>query len=78
MNDDAWNDMSSEYDDNVEGNFDPVISDYLSEEIKITSDLCKKIIKPDVKYTVIDMGSVLVGFCLHYVQFWVLRYPIAA
>jgi ubiquinone/menaquinone biosynthesis C-methylase UbiE len=57
MNGDAWNDMSSKYDDNVERNFDPVISGYLSEEIKITSNLCKKIIKPDVKYTIIDMGS---------------------
>jgi len=57
MNGDAWNDMSSEYDDNVEGNFDPVISGYLSEEIKITSNLCKKIINPDAKYTIIDMGS---------------------
>ena len=57
MNGDAWNDMSSEYDDNVEGNFDPVISGYLSEEIKITSNLCKKIIKPNRKYTIIDMGS---------------------
>ena len=57
MDGDAWNDMSSEYDDNVEGNFDPVISGYLSEEIRITSNLCKKIIEPDVRYTVIDMGS---------------------
>jgi ubiquinone/menaquinone biosynthesis C-methylase UbiE len=57
MDGDAWNDMSSEYDDNVEGNVDSVISGYLSEEIKITSNLCKKIIQPDVKYTIIDMGS---------------------
>jgi len=57
MNGNAWNDMSSEYDDNVEGNFDPVISGYLSEEIKITSNICKRIIKPDAKYTIIDMGS---------------------
>ena len=57
MDGDAWNDMSSEYDNSVEGNFDSVISGYLSEEIKITSNLCKKIIKPDVSYTIIDMGS---------------------
>ena len=57
MDGNAWNDMSSEYDDNVEGNYDPVISGYLSEEIKITSNLCKKIIKPDIKYTIIDLGS---------------------
>ncbi|MDH3793733.1 MAG: class I SAM-dependent methyltransferase [Nitrosopumilus sp.] len=57
MDGDAWNGMSSEYDDNVEGNFDPVISGYLSEEIKITSNLCKKIIRPDVRSTIIDMGS---------------------
>jgi len=57
MDDNAWNDMSSEYDDNVEGNFDSVISGYISEEIKITSNLCKKIIQPDTRYTIIDMGS---------------------
>jgi ubiquinone/menaquinone biosynthesis C-methylase UbiE len=57
MEGDAWDDMSSEYDNCVEKNPDPVISDYISEEIKITTNLCKKIIKPDKKYTVIDMGS---------------------
>ena len=57
MDDDAWNDMSSQYDDNVENNSDPVISGYVSEEIRITGELCRKIIKPDVKYTIIDMGS---------------------
>ena len=57
MDDNAWNDMSSQYDNNVERNSDPVISGYISEEIQIASDLCKKIIKPDVKYTIIDMGS---------------------
>ena len=57
MDDDAWNDMSSQYDDNVENNSDPVISGYVSEEIRIASELCRKIIKPDVKYTIIDMGS---------------------
>ena len=53
----AWNDLSSEYDKNVELNFDPVISGFISEEIKITSDLCKKVFKPDNRYTIIDMGS---------------------
>lgn len=57
MDDNAWNDMSSQYDDNVEGNPDPVISGYVSEEILIARKLCMKIMKPDVKYTVIDMGS---------------------
>ena len=57
MDDHSWNDMSSLYDDNVEKNVDPVISGYISEEIRIASDLCKKIMKPDVKYTIIDMGS---------------------
>jgi len=57
MDDDAWDDMSSEYDDNVEKNIDHVISGYISEEIRIISNLCKKIIKPNVKYTIIDMGS---------------------
>ncbi len=53
----AWNDMSSQYDDNVENSSDPVISGYISEEIRIAGELCKKIMKPDEKYTVIDMGS---------------------
>ena len=57
MGDNTWNDMSSQYDDNVERNSDPVISGYISEEMRITSDLCRKIMNPDVKYTIIDMGS---------------------
>jgi ubiquinone/menaquinone biosynthesis C-methylase UbiE len=57
MDDESWNDMSSQYDDNVEKNSDPVVSGYVSEEIRITSELCKKIMKPDVNYTLIDMGS---------------------
>jgi ubiquinone/menaquinone biosynthesis C-methylase UbiE len=57
MDGNAWNDMSSQYDDNVERNSDPVISSYISEEILIASKLCMKIMKPDVKYTIIDMGS---------------------
>ena len=57
MDDTAWNDLSSEYDDNVEGNIDSIISGYISEEIRIICDLCKKVIKPGVKYTIIDMGS---------------------
>ena len=57
MDYDSWNDMSSEYDNNVEKNSDPIITNYLKEEIRITSNLCKKIIKPNTKYTIIDMGS---------------------
>ncbi len=57
MDGDAWDDMSSEYDLCVENNPDSVISGYIAEEIRITADLCKKIIKPDKKYTVIDLGS---------------------
>ncbi|MDH3204946.1 MAG: hypothetical protein OEL81_09760, partial [Nitrosopumilus sp.] len=57
MNNDAWDDMSSEYDNNVEKNSDQIISGYISEEIKIIANLCNKIIKPDTKYTIIDMGS---------------------
>jgi ubiquinone/menaquinone biosynthesis C-methylase UbiE len=57
MDSDAWGDMSSEYDNAVEKSLDPIISNYLSEEIRIVSNLCKKIIKSDTKCTVIDMGS---------------------
>jgi len=57
MDSDAWDDMSSEYDKCVDKNPDSVISGYITEEIKITANLCKKIIKSDKKYTIIDMGS---------------------
>ena len=53
----AWDDMSSEYDNCVEKNPNSVISYYISEEIKITANLCKKVVKPEKKYTIIDMGS---------------------
>ncbi len=53
----AWDDMASEYDNCVEKNQDKVISNYISEEIKIIANLCKKIIKPGKKYTIIDLGS---------------------
>ena len=57
MDYDSWDDMSSEYDNSVEKNSDPIITGFLEEEIRITSNLCKKIIKPNTKYTIIDMGS---------------------
>ena len=57
MDGDAWDDMSSEYDRCVERNPDSVISGFIKEEIRITANLCKKIIKPNKKYTIIDMGS---------------------
>ena len=57
MYDDAWNDMSSEYDNCVENNPNHVISNFINQEIKIISNLFKKFIKPDKNYTVIDLGS---------------------
>ena len=53
----AWDDMSSEYDNCVEKNPNSVITDYINEEIKIIANLCKKIILPDKKFTIIDLGS---------------------
>ena len=53
----AWDDMSSEYDNCVENNTHPVISDYINEEIRIIANLCKKIIEPEKKFTIIDLGS---------------------
>ena len=47
MDSNAWDDMSSEYDNCVEKNSHPVISDYIGEEIKIIANLCKKNIQPD-------------------------------
>ncbi len=44
MNNDAWGAISSEYDNNLEKNFDQIISDYISEEIKIIANLCNKMI----------------------------------
>ena len=56
---DAWDDMSSKYDQSVEANQDPVISGYLSEETRIVGNICKKLISLDSgkKYTIVDMGS---------------------
>lgn len=56
---DAWDDMSSKYDQSVEANQDPVISGYLSEETRIVGDICKRLISLDSgkKYTIVDMGS---------------------
>ena len=53
---DAWDDMSSEYDNCVENNSNPVISNFIDEEIQIISNICKKFIQPDKKYTIIDLG----------------------
>jgi len=53
---DAWDDMSSEYDNCVENNPNHVISNFIDNEIKIISNLCKKFIQPDKKYTIIDLG----------------------
>jgi len=57
MDGNAWNDMSSEYDNCVERNDDRVISGFVGEEIRIVADLCGRFIEPDKKYTIIDMGS---------------------
>ena len=65
MNNDAWDAISSEYDNNVEKNSDHIISDYIYEEIKIIVNLCNKMIKPDTEYTIIDMGTGRVLFALH-------------
>ena len=53
---DAWDDMSLEYDNCVENNSSPVISNFIDEEIRIISNICKKFIQPDKKYTIIDLG----------------------
>ena len=53
---DAWDDMSSEYDNCVENNPNSVISNFIEKEIKIISNLCKNFIKPEKKYTIIDLG----------------------
>ena len=53
----AWDDMSSEYDNCVENNPNPVISEYVKEEIKIIANLCQKFIQSSKKYTIIDLGS---------------------
>ena len=53
----AWDDMSSEYDGSVENNPDHVIANFIEQEIRITSEICKKIITPEKKFTIIDLGS---------------------
>ena len=59
MNKDAWDDMSTKYDESVENNSDIIISNFISEEIRIVVKICKKIISlnSNKKYTIIDMGS---------------------
>ncbi|RMW36420.1 MAG: class I SAM-dependent methyltransferase, partial [Nitrosopumilus sp.] len=39
-----------------ENNTSPVISNFIDEEIRIISNICKKFIQPDKKYTIIDLG----------------------
>lgn len=53
----AWDDMSSDYDGSVENNPDHVISNFIEQEICITSQICKKIITSEKKFTIIDLGS---------------------
>ena len=53
---DAWDDMSSEYDNCVENNSNSVISNFIDEEIRIIANICKKFTEPDKKYTIIDLG----------------------
>lgn len=53
----AWDDMSSDYDGSVENNPDHIISNFIDQEIRITSEICKKIITPEKKFTIIDLGS---------------------
>ncbi len=54
---DAWDEMSSEYDNCVENNPNPVISNFINEEIKIISNLCRTYFDSEKKYTIIDLGS---------------------
>ena len=53
----AWDEMSSEYDENVENNPDHVISNFIEQEIRITLEICKKTITPGKKFTIVDLGS---------------------
>ncbi len=46
----AWDDMSSECDASVKNNPDHVISTFIDQEIRIASEICKKIIKPEKIY----------------------------
>ena len=59
MNKKSWDDISSEYDRNVEENKDPIITNYLQKEMDIVSHLCKIIRKKNSKKkcSIIDMGS---------------------
>lgn len=59
MNKKSWDDISSEYDRNVEENKDPIIASYLQKEMDIVSYLCQIIRKKNnkKKCSIIDMGS---------------------
>jgi len=53
-----WDDISSEYDQCVEENRDPVIVNYMQKEMNIVSELCRKVRnKNNTECSVIEMGS---------------------
>ena len=57
MNHNLWDNLAIDYDKSVEDNKNPLITQYLFEEIKILTKLCSKIIVDNKKYSIIDMGA---------------------
>ena len=52
-----WDSMADDYDKSVEDNQNPIIANYLKNEVKILSDACKKISEKKSNCSIIDMGA---------------------
>ena len=52
-----WDSMADDYDKSVEDNQNPIIVNYLKNEVEILSDVCKKISDKKSNCSIIDMGA---------------------
>tara|TARA_B110000014_G_scaffold34137_1_gene21638 strand:+ start:175 stop:921 length:747 start_codon:yes stop_codon:yes gene_type:complete len=57
MNKEIWDDMAIDYDKSVEDNQNPIIVNYLKNEIEILSTLCKRVNDSNKNCSIIDMGA---------------------
>ena len=57
MDKDRWDDISSDYDKSVENNNNPIIKEYLKNEMEILITICKRTGTKNEKLSIIDIGS---------------------
>ena len=57
MDQNVWDDMAADYDKSVEDNQNPIIINYLRNEIEILGSLCKNISESNKNCSIIDMGA---------------------